>query len=89
MASLTVAVAVVFALDRRGVTRHTLTGEQLASTKASDQVTPTVIESGPVLFQPGTPAPAFTLADPRTGKKVSLSDFRGKMPVVMMLSSFG
>jgi hypothetical protein len=86
---LAVAASVVFALDRRGVTRHTLTGGQGVTAPAPEPAVPTVIESGPVLFKPGTPAPPFTLADPRTGEKVSLGDYRGKQPVVLLLSSFG
>jgi len=37
----------------------------------------------------GTAAPPFTLTDFRTGKKVSLDDFRGHRPVVLLFGSFG
>ena len=36
----------------------------------------------------GSAAPAFTLADARTGARVSLEQYRGR-PVVLLLSSFG
>jgi hypothetical protein len=36
----------------------------------------------------GSAAPTFTLADARTGERVSLEDYRGR-PVVLLLSSFG
>ena len=36
----------------------------------------------------GSIAPAFTLADARTGARVSLEEYRGR-PVVLLLSSFG
>ncbi len=35
----------------------------------------------------GDPAPNFTLPD-ASGKRVSLSDFRGKRPVVLIFGSF-
>jgi hypothetical protein len=38
---------------------------------------------------PGTPAPPFDLVDVRGGGRVSLGDFRGCRPVVLLLSSFG
>lgn len=41
------------------------------------------------LLTPGTPAPPVSLADVRTGRRVSLSDYRGRGPVVLLLSSFG
>ena len=45
------------------------------------------------LWQPrplsiGSAAAAFTLADARTGERVSLEEYRGR-PVVLLLSSFG
>jgi peroxiredoxin len=39
-------------------------------------------------LQPGSVAPAFTLADARTGERITLDAFRGR-PVVLLLSSFG
>src|SRR5262245_58252058 len=38
---------------------------------------------------PGTAAPPFTLQDFLTGEKVSLNDFRGHRPVVLLFGSFG
>jgi hypothetical protein len=43
----------------------------------------------PALIEPGTPAPDFDLPDARTGGRVRLRDYRGRSPVVLLLSSFG
>ena len=41
------------------------------------------------VLPPGTVAPPFTLQDFRTGESVSLYDFRGHRPVVLLFGSFG
>ena len=39
-------------------------------------------------LQVGDPAPDFTLLDPQGKRKVTLSDFRGKKPVVLIFGSY-
>jgi hypothetical protein len=43
----------------------------------------------PAPLPAGSPAPPFRLRDVRTGQAVSLGDYRGRKPVVLLLSSFG
>jgi hypothetical protein len=84
---------VVLALDSLGFTRHTLGNGRRRTSDVlphdADPVPPTPIEDGPPRFSLGTLAPTFTLLEARTGKRVSLDDYRGKRPVVLLLSSFG
>ena len=46
----------------------------------TDTATP---DAAPVRLSPGDPAPDFTLPD-ADGRAVSLADFRGKKPVVLV-----
>lgn len=45
-------------------------------------------ERHPDSLQTGDPAPDFTLADPAGKRQVTLSDFRGKKPVVLIFGSY-
>lgn len=45
-------------------------------------------ERHPESLAVGDPAPDFTLSDPSGKGRVTLSDFRGKRPVVLIFGSF-
>jgi hypothetical protein len=43
---------------------------------------------GPGNLQPGDAAPDFRLNEKKTGKQVSLSQFKGKQPVALVFGSY-
>lgn len=88
LAGLVVVSLAVFALDRLAVEEHR---RQFRAGPAdpSSLRAPTVEIWLAKPLDPDSPAPEFTLPDARSGERVSLADFRGDRPVVVLLSSFG
>jgi hypothetical protein len=79
-----------FALDRCVVEhrRHTRLSEYQPPDRLSIPA-PDLSRWRPTPLAPGSAPPRFRLTDARTGTRVSLDDYRGRMPVVLLLSSFG
>jgi hypothetical protein len=82
------AAAAAVALDWYGEARRRWVATQGPPPDPSAMTKPDVSMWVARPITPGTTAPDFSLTDARTGRRVSLSEQRGR-PVVLLLSSFG
>jgi hypothetical protein len=87
---LAVAAGAAFALDRYLVAkRRQEIAAEIPAPNRSSLSAPSILDWTPTLLTPGQAAPRFTLVDMRTGGRISLDDYRGRRPVVLLLGSFG